>query len=144
MTAKAKATSAKKETAPKVTKKTTTAKKAPLKEAKVSSTSRKETLKISVKAFEHRVVDEAVKKIVSAAKDTGSQTVGPIPLPTKIEKFTLNRSTFVNKNAREQFEIRRHRRLLLINEPTPETLETLQKLNLPSGVGVDIAIVAAA
>jgi small subunit ribosomal protein S10 len=142
MTAKAKATSSKKETAPKAAKATT--KKAPLKEAKVSNTSRKETLKISVKAFEHRVVDEAVKKIVSAAKDTGSQTVGPIPLPTKIEKFTLNRSTFVNKNAREQFEIRRHRRLLLINEPTPETLETLQKLNLPSGVGVDIAIVAAA
>ena len=140
MTAKAKATSSKKETAPKAAKATT--KKAPLKEAKVS-TARKETLKISVKAFEHRVVDEAVKKIVSAAKDTGSQTVGPIPLPTKIEKFTLNRSTFVNKNAREQFEIRRHRRLLLINEPTPETLETLQKLNLPSGVGVDIAIIAA-
>ena len=142
MTAKAKATPAKKETATKAVKKTTT-KKAPLKGAKVSS-ARKETLKISVKAFEHCVVDEAVKKIVSAAKDTGSQTAGPIPLPTKIEKFTLNRSTFVNKNAREQFEIRRHRRLLLINEPTPETLETLQKLNLPSGVGVDIAIVAAA
>lgn len=139
--AKAK-TAPKKDAAPKAAK--TTSKKAPLKEAKVSNASRKETLKISVKAFEHRVVDEAVKKIVSAAKDTGSQTVGPIPLPTKIEKFTLNRSTFVNKNAREQFEIRRHRRLLLINEPTPETLETLQKLNLPSGVGVDIAIVAAA
>ncbi len=138
--AKAK-TATKKEAAPKVAK--TTTKKAPMKDTKVSA-SRKETLKISVKAFEHRVVDEAVKKIISAAKDTGSETVGPIPLPTKIEKFTLNRSTFVNKNAREQFEIRRHRRLLLINEPTPETLETLQKLNLPSGVGVDIAIVAAA
>ena len=138
--AKAK-TAPKKDATPKATK--TTSKQAPLKESKVSSTSRKETLKISVKAFEHRVVDEAVKKIVSAAKDTGSQTVGPIPLPTKIEKFTLNRSTFVNKNAREQFEIRRHRRLLLINEPTAETLETLQKLNLPSGVGVDIAIVNA-
>ena len=121
----------------------TSPKKAPLKEAKVSS-SRKETLKISVKAFEHRVVDEAVKKIISAAKDTGSETVGPIPLPTKIEKFTLNRSTFVNKNAREQFEIRRLLRILLINEPTSESLETLQKLNLPSGVGVDIAIIAAA
>ena len=131
--------------AAKVTKKTTTAKKAaPAKEAKATKSSgsgKKETLKISVKAFEHRVVDEAVRKIISAAKDTGSHTVGPIPLPTKIEKFTLNRSTFVNKNAREQFEIRRHRRLLLINEPTAETLETLQKLNLPSGVGVDIAIV---
>ncbi len=149
MTAKAKEPSAsEKEAAPKKTvKKATSAKKAPAKEtkkeAKSSSAPRRETLKISVKAFEHRVVDEAVKKIISAAKDTGSQTVGPIPLPTKIEKFTLNRSTFVNKNAREQFEIRRHRRLLLINEPTPETLDTLQKLNLPSGVGVDIAIVAA-
>lgn len=145
MIAKAKAKSAPKkeeESKVKVTKKASAAKKTSLKEAKASP-ARKETLKISVKAFEHRVVDEAVKKIVSAAKDTGSQTVGPIPLPTKIEKFTLNRSTFVNKNAREQFEIRRHRRLLLINEPTPETLEVLQKLNLPSGVGVDIAIVAA-
>jgi small subunit ribosomal protein S10 len=143
MSTTAKAKTAPKKEAQKVTKKVPSAKKTVLKEEKVQ-TSRKETLKISVKAFEHRVVDEAVKKIISAAKDTGSQTVGPIPLPTKTEKFTLNRSTFVNKNAREQFEIRRHRRLLLINEPTPETLETLQKLNLPSGVGVDIAIVAAA
>lgn len=94
-----------------------------------------------MKAFEHRVVDDAVKKIVSAAKDTGSHTVGPIPLPTKIEKFTVNRSTFVNKNAREQFEIRRHRRILLIEKPAPETLEALQKINLPSGVGVDIEVV---
>jgi len=150
MSTQVKAKSAPKET-PKVTKKApSTVKKevsekvSPSKAVKETKVSRRETLKISVKAFEHRVVDEAVKKIISAAKDTGSQTVGPIPLPTKIEKFTLNRSTFVNKNAREQFEIRRHRRLLLINEPTPETLETLQKLNLPSGVGVDIAIVAAA
>lgn len=128
-------TAAKKTTAKKTTSKTT--------KAKVSTVSKQETLKISVKAFEHRIVDEAVKKIISAAKDTGSHTVGPIPLPTKIEKFTVNRATFVNKNAREQFEIRRHRRLLLINSPTPETLETLQKLNLPSGVGVDIAIITA-
>jgi small subunit ribosomal protein S10 len=120
--------------------KKTTAKKTTTKAAKVPAVSKQETLKISVKAFEHRIVDEAVKKIISAAKDTGSHTVGPIPLPTKIEKFTVNRSTFVNKNAREQFEIRRHRRILLINSPTPETLETLQKLNLPTGVGVDIAV----
>jgi len=130
-------TAAKKTTA----KKTTTTK--TIKAPKVPAVSKTETLKISVKAFEHRIVDEAVKKIISAAKDTGSHTVGPIPLPTKIEKFTVNRATFVNKNAREQFEIRRHRRLLLINSPTPETLETLQKLNLPSGVGVDIAIISA-
>ncbi len=128
-------TAAKKTTAKKTTTKAKT--------AKVPAVSKQETLKISVKAFEHRIVDEAVKKIISAAKDTGSHTVGPIPLPTKIEKFTVNRSTFVNKNAREQFEIRRHRRILLINSPTPETLETLQKLNLPTGVGVDIAVINA-
>lgn len=129
-------TAAKKTTAKKTTTKAT-------KTAKVPAVSKQETLKISVKAFEHRVADEAVKKIIGAAKDTGSHTVGPIPLPTKIEKFTVNRSTFVNKNAREQFEIRRHRRILLINSPTPETLETLQKLNLPTGVGVDIAVIHA-
>jgi small subunit ribosomal protein S10 len=121
----------------------TSATKTTTKSAKIPAASKQETLKISVKAFEHRIVDEAVKKIISAAKDTGSHTVGPIPLPTKIEKFTVNRSTFVNKNAREQFEIRRHRRILLINSPTPETLETLQKLNLPTGVGVDIAVINA-
>lgn len=99
-----------------------------------------ESLRIRVKAFEHKLVDEAVKKIVTTAKDTGSHVVGPIPLPTDIEKFTLNRSTFVNKDAREQYEIRRHRRLLIIDEPTHETLEALQTLNLPSGVGIDIKI----
>ena len=99
-----------------------------------------ESLRIRVKAFEHKLVDEAVKKIVTTAKDTGSHVVGPIPLPTDKEKFTLNRSTFVNKDAREQFEIRRHRRLLIIDEPTHDTLEALQTLNLPSGVGVDIKI----
>ena len=99
-----------------------------------------ESLHIKVKAFEHKLVDEAVRKIVTTAKDTGSVVVGPIPLPTNIEKFTLNRSTFVNKDAREQFEIRRHRRLLIINEPTPSTLESLQTINLPSGVGVDIKV----
>ncbi len=97
-------------------------------------------IRITVKAFEHKLVDEAVSKIVVTAKDSGSIVVGPVPLPTKIEKITLNRSTFVNKNAREQFEIRRHKRLIDVMDPTPKTLELLQSVNIPAGVGVEIKV----
>jgi small subunit ribosomal protein S10 len=102
--------------------------------------SKKGSIRIVVRAFEHKLIDEAVKKIVTTAKDSGALVVGPIPLPTKVEKLTLNRSTFVNKNAREQFEIRRHKRLIDINDPTSKTLELLQTINIPAGVGVDIKI----
>jgi len=95
-------------------------------------------MRITIKAFDHRLLDEAVKKIVTVAKDSGAIVVGPIPLPTKVEKITVNRSTFVNKDAREQFEIRRHKRLIDITEPTPKTLELLQEVNIPNGVGVEI------
>ncbi|MBP8017069.1 30S ribosomal protein S10 [Candidatus Gracilibacteria bacterium] len=98
-------------------------------------------IRIVVRAFEHKLVDEAVKKIVLTAKDSGAIVVGPIPLPTKIEKITLNRSTFVHKNAREQFEIRRHKRIIDIKDSTPKTLELLQGINIPSGVGVDIKVI---
>ena len=100
-------------------------------------------LRIRVRAYENKVLDASVKQIIETANRHEATLRGPVPLPNEIRKYTVNRSTFVHKDAREQFEIRRHRRLLLINEPTPETLETLQKLNLPSGVGVDISIVAA-
>ncbi len=95
-------------------------------------------IRISVKSFDHKLLDEAVKKIVLIAKDSGAEVVGPIPLPTKIEKITVNRSTFVNKDAREQFEIRRHKRLVEILNPTAKTLELLQDINIPAGVGVEI------
>lgn len=95
-------------------------------------------IRISVKAFEHKILDEAVKKIVTIASDSGAKVVWPIPLPTKIEKITVNRSTFVNKDAREQFEIRRHKRLIDILEPTSQTMEMLQDLNIPNGVGIEI------
>lgn len=95
-------------------------------------------IRISVKAFEHKILDEAVKKIVTIASDSGAKVVWPIPLPTKIEKITVNRSTFVNKDAREQFEIRRHKRLIDILEPTAQTMEMLQDLNIPNGVGIEI------
>jgi len=95
-------------------------------------------IRISVKSFDHRLLDEAVKKIVLIAKDSWALVVGPIPLPTKVEKVTVNRSTFVNKDAREQFEIRRHKRLIEILDPTPKTLELLQDISIPNGVGVEI------
>ncbi len=91
-------------------------------------------IRLVVKAFEHKLVDDAVAKIIATAKESGAIVVGPVPLPTKIEKITLNRSTFVNKNAREQFEIRRHKRLIDVMDPTPKTLELLQSINIPSGV----------
>jgi small subunit ribosomal protein S10 len=97
-------------------------------------------IRLIVKAFEHKLVDDAVAKIVATAKESGAVVVGPVPLPTKIEKITLNRSTFVNKNAREQFEIRRHKRLIDVMDPTPKTLELLQSINIPSGVGVEIKV----
>ncbi len=103
-------------------------------------TTKKGSIRIIIRSFEHKLIDEAVRKIVTTAKDSGAIVVGPIPLPTKIEKITLNRSTFVNKDAREQFEIRRHKRLIDINEPTSKTLELLQTVNIPAGVGVDIKI----
>jgi small subunit ribosomal protein S10 len=96
-------------------------------------------MRITVKSFDHRLLDEAVKKIVMIASDSWANVVGPIPLPTKIEKITVNRSTFVNKDAREQFEIRRHRRIIEILEPNAQTLDFLQNVNLPSWVGVEIS-----
>ena len=95
-------------------------------------------MRISVKSFDHRLLDEAVKKIVNIATDSGVQVVWPIPLPTKIEKITVNRSTFVNKDAREQFEIRRHKRIIDIVEPTSRTMELLQEVSIPNGVWIEI------
>ncbi len=95
-------------------------------------------MRITVKSFDHRLLDEAVKKIVMIASDSGANVVWPIPLPTKIEKITVNRSTFVNKDAREQFEIRRHKRLIDILEPSAKTMSLLQDISIANGVSVEI------
>ena len=95
-------------------------------------------IRITVQAFEHKVLDEAVKKIVNIVKDSGAKVVGPIPLPTKVDKITINRSTFVNKDSREQFEMRRHKRLIDILEPTSQTMEMLQDWSIPNWVGIEI------
>jgi len=97
-------------------------------------------IRISVKSFDHKLLDDAVKKIVTIVTDSGAQVVGPIPLPTKIEKITVNRSTFVNKDAREQFEIRRHKRLIDILEPSSRTMELLQEINIPNGIGIEVKV----
>jgi small subunit ribosomal protein S10 len=104
------------------------------------ATKKEQRIRITVKAFDHRLLDSAVKNIILVAKDSGATIAGPIPLPTKIDKITVNRSTFVNKSAREQFEIRRHKRLIDIKESTPKTLELLQDLNIPNGIGVSIKV----
>ena len=95
-------------------------------------------IRIRIQAFEHKVLDEVVKKIVNIVKDSWAKVVWPIPLPTKVEKVTVNRSTFVNKDAREQFELRRHKRIIDIIEPTAHSMAMLQVLNISNGVGIEI------
>tara|TARA_Y100000817_G_scaffold73681_1_gene56531 strand:- start:713 stop:1024 length:312 start_codon:yes stop_codon:yes gene_type:complete len=99
-----------------------------------------QNIRIRLKAFDHRVLDQSTKEIVGTAKRTGAQVCGPIPLPTRIEKFTVNRSPHVDKKSREQFEIRTHRRLLDIVDPTPQTVDALMKLDLAAGVDVEIKL----
>ena len=95
-------------------------------------------IRITLKAFDHTIIDKAVKMIIETAERTGAIIAGPIPLPTKIKKFTVNRSTFVYKNAREQFEMRIHKRLIDLRETTASTIEALTSLSLPAGVDIEI------
>jgi small subunit ribosomal protein S10 len=99
-----------------------------------------QNIRIRLKAFDHRVLDQSTGEIVSTAKRTGAQVRGPIPLPTRIEKFTVLRSPHVDKKSREQFEIRTHKRLLDIVDPTPQTVDALMKLDLAAGVDVEIKL----
>ncbi len=99
-----------------------------------------QNIRIRLKAFDHRILDASTREIVNTAKRTGAQVRGPIPLPTKIEKFTVNRSPHVDKKSREQFEMRTHKRLLDIVDPTPQTVDALMKLDLAAGVDVEIKL----
>lgn len=99
-----------------------------------------QTIRIRLRAFDHRLLDQSTREIVNTAKRTGSEVVGPIPLPTGIEKYTVNRSPHVDKKSREQFEIRTHKRVLDIIDPTPQTVDALMKLDLAAGVDVEIKI----
>ena len=99
-----------------------------------------QNIRIRLKAFDHRVLDSSTSEIVDTAKRTGAEVRGPIPLPTKIEKYTVLRSPHVDKKSREQFEIRTHKRLLDIIDPTPQTVDALMKLDLAAGVDVEIKL----
>ena len=95
-------------------------------------------IRIKLQAFEHRILDQSVSEILNTAKRTGSIVAGPIPLPTRIERFTVNRSPHVYKKSMEQFEIRTHKRMLDIVNPNARTVDELKKLNLPAGVDISI------
>ncbi|MGD9741342.1 MAG: 30S ribosomal protein S10 [Dongiaceae bacterium] len=99
-----------------------------------------QNIRIRLKAFDHRVLDQSTGEIVNTAKRTGAQVRGPIPLPTRIERVTVLRSPHVDKKSREQFEIRTHKRLLDIVDPTPQTVDALMKLELAAGVDVEIKL----
>lgn len=95
-------------------------------------------VRIKIKAYDHKVIDQSARKIVETAERTGAQITGPVPLPTEIHKVTVNRSTFVHKNSRDQYEMRVHKRLIDIVNPTAKTIENLTNLDLPAGVDVEI------
>lgn len=97
-------------------------------------------IRIRLKAYDHRLLDQSTKQIVETAKRSGALVSGPIPLPIKRTVFTVNRSTNIDKKSREQFEMRTHKRLLDILEPTPKTVDALMRLDLPSGVDVEIKL----
>jgi len=99
-----------------------------------------QNIRIRLKAFDHRTLDVSTREIVSTAKRTGADVRGPIPLPTRIERFTVIRSPHIDKASRDQFEIRTHTRILDIVDPTPQTVDALMKLDLSSGVGIEIKL----
>ncbi|MDA0848380.1 MAG: 30S ribosomal protein S10 [Verrucomicrobia bacterium] len=97
-------------------------------------------IRIRLKGFDHRVIDQSVGEIVETAKRSGARVAGPVPMPTRIEKFTVNRSPHVDKKSMDQFEVRTHKRLIDILEPTAATVDELKKLNLPAGVDISINV----
>jgi len=99
-----------------------------------------QSIRIRLKAFDHRVLDQSTAEIVNTAKRTGAKVRGPIPLPTRVERFSVLRSPHVDKKSMEQLEVRTHKRLMDIEEPTPQTIDALMKLDLPAGVDVEIKL----
>lgn len=97
-------------------------------------------IRIRLKAYDHRILDQSIREIVSTAQRTGARVSGPIPLPTRLSRYTVLRSPHVDKKSREQFEVRTHARLLDILQPTPQTVDALMRLDLPAGVDVEIKL----
>ena len=100
----------------------------------------KQRIRIRLKAFDHRILDQSAEQIVDTAERTGAAVAGPVPLPTRIEKYTVIRGPFIDKDSREQFEMRTHKRLIDVLEPTSKTIDALTRLNLPAGVDIEIKL----
>ena len=136
-----------KETKATKSKKESKATKAPAKKKSVKKAAKSKKddvthkLRIRVRAYEHKILDTSVKQIIDTALRYDAKIVGPVPIPTEIKKYTVNRATFVYKDSREQFEIRVHKRLIDILNPSQKVIEALTNLNLPSGVSIDVKIV---
>ncbi len=103
-----------------------------------SETEVKQKIRIKIRAYDHKIVDISARRIIEAALRQGAEIIGPVPLPTEIHKLTVNRSTFVHKDSREQFEVRVHKRLIDIINPNSKTIDALMNLNLPAGVDAEI------
>jgi small subunit ribosomal protein S10 len=100
----------------------------------------KQRIRIRLKAYDHKILDQSANQIVDTAERTGANVSGPVPLPTEINRYTVLRSPFIDKDSREQFEIRTHKRLIDVLEPTPKTVDALMRLNLPAGVDIEIKL----
>lgn len=100
----------------------------------------KPRLRIKLRAYDHKIIDNSARQIIDIATRYGAEVIGPIPLPTEVLKFTVNRSSFIHKDAREQFEMRVHKRIIDILNPSPDILEALRDINLPSGVDITVKI----
>jgi len=101
----------------------------------------KQKIRIKIKAYDHKIIDQSTRTIMDTAERTGARILGPVPLPTEKKKYTVMKSSFVHKDSREQYEMRIHKRLMDILDPTPKTIDSLQSLNLPAGVDVEIKMV---
>jgi len=108
------------------------------KKEEVNANDGKQKIRIKIRAYDYKIIDQAAKTIMEGAQRSGAQTFGPIPLPTAKKKYTVNRSTFVHRKSKEQYEMRTHKRLIDIIEPTAQTVELLTNLSLPAGVDVEI------
>lgn len=100
----------------------------------------KQRIRIRLKAYDHKILDQSANQIVDTAQRTGANVSGPVPLPTEINRYTVLRSPFIDKDSREQFEIRTHKRLIDVLDPTPKTVDALMRLNLPAGVNIEIKL----
>ncbi len=106
--------------------------------AKKTTSETESRMRVKIKSYDHKVIDQSARKIIETAERSGAAVVGPVPLPTEIHKVTVNRSTFVHKNSRDQFEMRVHKRLIDIINPTAKTIDLMTNLDLPTGVDVEI------